>query len=98
MPLETAPYPGGGKTSGFFFGARFGHPEGLWLSDPWGKRLEGAPISEKAKRELLNMREADRKPFYSAFQPAEGARRRGISSPGQHHARAASDRNVRLES
>jgi spermidine dehydrogenase len=63
MPLETAPYPVGGKTSGFFFGAKFGHPDGLWLTDPWGKRLEGAPISEKAKRELLSMREVDRKPF-----------------------------------
>jgi spermidine dehydrogenase len=72
MPLETAPYPSGGKTSGFFFGAKFGHPEGLWLTDPWGKRLEGAPISEQARRELLNMRDADRKPFSAhRFQPKE---------------------------
>jgi spermidine dehydrogenase len=72
MPLETAPYPSGGKTSGFFFGAKFGHPEGLWLTDPWGKRLEGAPISEQARRELLNMRDADRKPFSAhRFQPKQ---------------------------
>lgn len=72
MPLETAPYPSGGKTFGFFFGAKFGHPEGLWLTDPWGKRLEGAPISEQARRELLNMRDADRKPFSAhRFQPKE---------------------------
>jgi spermidine dehydrogenase len=72
IPLETAPYPVGGKTSGFFFGAKFGNPEGLWLIDPWGKRLEGAPISEQAKRELLNMRDADRKPFSQhRFQPIE---------------------------
>ncbi len=72
MPLETAPYPAGGKTSGFFFGAKFGHPEGLWLIDPWGKRLEGAPISEKARNELLNMRDADRKPFSAhRYQPKE---------------------------
>lgn len=72
VPIETAPYPVGGKTSGFFFGAKFGHPEGLWLTDPWGKRLEGAPISEQAKRELLNMRDADRKPFSEhRFQPKQ---------------------------
>ena len=65
MKIEIAPYPGGGKTSGFFFGAGSGHPEGLWLIDPWGKKLEGAPISEQAKRELLQMKETDRKPFSS---------------------------------
>ena len=70
MDLETAPYPVGGKTSGLFFGAKFGHPEGLWLVDPWGKQLEGAPIPERAKRELLNMRQADRKPFSThEYQP-----------------------------
>jgi len=70
VTLETAPYPVGGSTSGFFFGAKFGHPKGLWLIDPWGKRLAGAPISEQARRELLNMRNADRKPFSThRFQP-----------------------------
>ena len=70
MPLETAPYPSGGKTSAFFFGPKFGHPEGLLLVDPWGKRLAGAPISEQARSELLQMREDDRKPFSShRYQP-----------------------------
>jgi spermidine dehydrogenase len=70
MPLETAPYPTGGKTSGFFFGRKFGHPEGFWLIDPWGKRLAGAPIPEQARRELLQMRENDRKPFSThRYQP-----------------------------
>ncbi len=72
LTLETAPYPIGGKSSGFFFGAKFGHPEGLWITDPWGKQLAGAPIPEQPKRELLNMREADRKPFSEhRFQPKE---------------------------
>jgi spermidine dehydrogenase len=70
VKLETAPYPVGGRTAGFFFGQKFGHPEGLWLIDPWGKQLAGAPIPEQVKRELLNMRVADRKPFSShRFQP-----------------------------
>lgn len=72
MKLETAPYPVGGKTSGFFFGAKFGHPEGVWVMDPWGKRLQGTPIPDQSRKELLNMREADRKPFSEhRFQPKE---------------------------
>lgn len=70
LKLLTAPYPEGGPTSGFYFGPKFGHPEGTWLIDPWGKQLAGAPIPEKAKRELLNMRSADRQPFSAhRFQP-----------------------------
>ena len=29
---------------------------GMWLIDPWGKKLEGAPISEAARAELLKWR------------------------------------------
>jgi spermidine dehydrogenase len=52
IPLTTTPYLGGAP-SGWYFGAKFGHPEGLWLTDPWGKKLEGAPISAKTREELL---------------------------------------------
>jgi spermidine dehydrogenase len=44
--LASAPY-------GLYFGAKFGQPQGVWLSDPWGKKLEGAPISAMAREELL---------------------------------------------
>jgi spermidine dehydrogenase len=72
LKIETAPYGVGGATSGFYFGAKFGHPEGIWIRDPWGTRLAGAPISEQARRELLNMRETDPKPFSAhRFQPKE---------------------------
>jgi spermidine dehydrogenase len=72
MKLETAPYPVGGSTSGFFFGTKFDHAEGLWLVDPWGKQLAGAPISERARRELLQMKNADRQPFSRhRYQPKE---------------------------
>ena len=70
--IQAAPYGVGGTTSGFYFGAKFGHPEGVWIRDPWGTRLAGAPISAQAKAELLGMREADRKPFSAhRFQPKE---------------------------
>jgi spermidine dehydrogenase len=51
----VTPYAGDGSNFGFFFGSSFGHPEGLWLTDPWGKKLEGAPIPAQAKTELLAM-------------------------------------------
>jgi len=52
MPLPTTPYLGGAPY-GFYFGAKFGQAKGVWLTDPWGKKLEGAPISPKAREELL---------------------------------------------
>ena len=63
LNIQPAPYGVGGPTSGFYFGPKFGHPKGVWIRDPWGTRLNGAPISDQVKRELLGMREADRKPF-----------------------------------
>ena len=44
--LASAPY-------GLYFGTKFGQPKGFWLTDPWGKKLEGAPISAKAREEWL---------------------------------------------
>ena len=71
IPLGRTPYPDGAKTSGFFFGAKFGHPDGLWVVDPWGKKLEGAPISESARREWLGIRTKD------ATQPRKLPERHG---------------------
>ena len=53
IPLGRTSYMEGGANSAFFFGAKFGQPKGLWLIDPWGKKLAGAPISDAARRELL---------------------------------------------
>ena len=70
LDIQTAPYGVGGPTSGFYFGAKFGHPEGVWVRDPWGSKLAAAPITEQARKELLGMRETDRKPFSAhRYQP-----------------------------
>jgi len=53
MPLSRTPYLSGGATSGLYFGAKFGQQQGLWLIDPWGKKLEGAPIPAQVRAELL---------------------------------------------
>jgi spermidine dehydrogenase len=52
IPLCRTPYLGSAPY-GLYFGAKFGQPQGIWLIDPWGKKLEGAPISAKAREELL---------------------------------------------
>jgi spermidine dehydrogenase len=57
MPLAQSPYDiGSPKQYGFYFGSRFGKNPGVWLIDPWGRNLDGAPISETAKAELLRYR------------------------------------------
>jgi spermidine dehydrogenase len=50
--LASAPY-------GLYFGKKFGQSPGLWITDPWGKKLEGAPISAKAREELLRTQSPD---------------------------------------
>jgi len=58
MPVGRVPYFAGGPTSAFYFGAAFGRTPGTLLIDPWGTRLEGAPIGEAARQDLLRMRDA----------------------------------------
>jgi spermidine dehydrogenase len=38
---------------GFYFGAKFGQRPGIWLIDPWKKKLQGAPIPASMRAELL---------------------------------------------
>src|SRR6478672_545275 len=57
MPLAQSPYDiGSPKQYGFYFGPRFGKNPGVWLIDPWGRNLDGAPISDATKAELLRYR------------------------------------------
>jgi spermidine dehydrogenase len=67
IALPRTPYLGSAPY-GLYFGAKFGQKPGVWVTDPWGKKLEGAPISAKAREELLKSQSADlegaRKPEY----------------------------------
>ncbi len=59
IPLGHSPYELVGSepsTYGFFFGSKFGQKPGMWVVDPWGKKLAGAPISDAARAELLKWR------------------------------------------
>ena len=52
MPLEQTPY-GSSRNYGFYFGSRFGQRPGVWVIDPWGRKLDGAPLSDDVKAELM---------------------------------------------
>jgi spermidine dehydrogenase len=56
MAIGRTPYDSAGLGRGqyaFWFGAKFGQKPGMWIVDPVGKRLQGAPISETARKELV---------------------------------------------
>jgi spermidine dehydrogenase len=56
MPLSRTPYEAvglGHGQYGFWFGAKFGQTPGLWVIDPLGKNLDGAPISQSVRTEWL---------------------------------------------
>ena len=56
MPLSQTPYEAVGLEHGqygFWFGPRFGQKPGMWLIDPLGKKLKGAPVSEATRTEWL---------------------------------------------
>ena len=55
MAVSHSPY-GEPANYGFWFGPRFGQRDGVWIMDPWRRRLEGAPLSEEARADLLRYR------------------------------------------
>jgi spermidine dehydrogenase len=57
MPLAHSPYDEP-QNYGFYFGPQFGQRPGVWVLDPWGRNLEGAPLSDAVKADLLRSRAA----------------------------------------
>ena len=55
MQLSQSPYEQP-KNYGFYFGSQFGKRPGVWVIDPWGRKLEGAPLSDEVKAELMRWR------------------------------------------
>ena len=55
MPLSQSPYAEP-KNYGFYFGPQFGKRPGVWVIDPWTRKLEGAPLSDAVKTELMRYR------------------------------------------
>src|SRR5581483_3523808 len=40
---------------GFFFGAKYGHRSGLWITEPWENDLKGTPFPEALRKELMKL-------------------------------------------
>ncbi len=56
FPLSNTPYQAVGLQHGqygFWFGAKFNQRPGMWLMDPLGKNLAGAPVSNATRLEWL---------------------------------------------
>ena len=56
FPLSRTPYESVGLQHGqygFWFGAKFEQKPGVWLTDPVGKSLQGAPIPDSTRSEWL---------------------------------------------
>jgi len=56
LVLSRTPYEAAGMEHGqygFWFGAKFGQKPGMWLLDPRGKNLQGAPVSDATRAEWL---------------------------------------------
>lgn len=75
MPLSRTPYLGFAPY-GLYFGAKFGHPEGLWLTDPQARKLEGAPISARAREDLLKFQSAGEAGAHAPKYPGDSISRR----------------------
>jgi len=80
IPLSRSPYqmlattP---KTYGFYFGAKFGQKQGLWVVDPFGKNLDGCPLPKKMREELLTLHRGRRAPGAWAYEyPGDEVSRR----------------------
>ena len=75
IPVSHSPYDvADQKHYGFYFGPGFGVRPGVWVMDPCGRRLEGAPISETAKAELLRWG-TNRVPFVGPKTEGDGISR-----------------------
>jgi len=55
MALHQSPYAEP-KDYGFYFGPQFGKRPGVWVVDPWGRKLDGAPLSDAVKADLMRWR------------------------------------------
>ena len=58
IPLERTPYLGAAPY-GLYFGAKFGGGKGVWLTGPSATKWDGAPISQKAREDLLRYQSPD---------------------------------------
>ncbi len=88
MRLSQTPYDMLGEqpaTYGLYFGAKFGQAPGLWLVDPWGKKLDGAPLPDATKLDLLRWRKGPAAPELRPEREGDAISRRLDSMTLEDH-------------
>ncbi len=61
---------------GFYFGAKFGQRPGTWVINPWAKRLQGAPLADSMRAELVRWSEQSGKSGLPFDYPGDEKSRR----------------------
>ena len=84
IELSRTPYLGSAPNA-TYFGAKFGHREGLWLKDPWGSDLDRAPVSRTERRELAKYQSANDSNAQSPQYPGDVMSRRLDSITLEQH-------------
>ena len=72
MVVSTTPYGSPGMDRGqygIYFGARFGQKRGMWVIDPLGKKLEGAPLPETTRAEWMKVLAGTTRPGWQQPRP-----------------------------
>jgi spermidine dehydrogenase len=100
MTLSRTPYDSAGLNKGeygFYFGATFaskfsmesGQKAGMWLLDPIGKQIQGAPVSDAARKELqrwFSGKAAEEAKFeHPTYEGDDASRRLDAISLEQHY-------------
>jgi spermidine dehydrogenase len=64
IPLSRTPYQQYlGDSAAFYFGGSFADKPGIWITDPWGTKLEGAPLPANVRAELVALHGRKRRPL-----------------------------------
>lgn len=72
MVVSNTPYGSPGMDRGqygIFFGASFGQNPGMWVVDPLGKKLQGAPISDATRAEWMKILTGTTRPGWQMPRP-----------------------------
>ncbi|HEY6937004.1 MAG TPA: NAD(P)/FAD-dependent oxidoreductase, partial [Terriglobales bacterium] len=72
MVVSTTPYGAPGLDRGqygMFFGAKYGQKPGMWLVDPLGKKLAGAPIPDATRAEWMKILAGMTRPGWQEPRP-----------------------------
>jgi spermidine dehydrogenase len=72
LALSNTPYGSPGMDRGqygYFFGAKFGQKPGLWIIDPLRNNLQGAPLSDAMRADVMKVLRGAARPGFDDTRP-----------------------------